>query len=266
MEMLGGGPGMSGEELLAAARRAEVMVVAGGDGSVHHAAGAAMGAGVPLYHLPCGNENLFAREFGMTRSVRRLSERIAAGRIERVDLGRIEAAGVSRHFLLMASFGTDASVVHRLDAVRSRATGHLAYAVPSTVEFFRPHLPELTVVADGRAVVEGRRGLLVVANCRRYALGMDPCHRASMQDGRLDYLFMPCASSLGVVAWGLRCFRRVAEKRGAVGGGAAVIEVRGKKAACQVDGEAGGWLEGEMRFTVEAGVVPVLGVAGGEGG
>lgn len=266
IEVVEGGPRAEAAAIERAACSAGVMVVAGGDGSVHHAAAVAMKTGTPIYHLPCGNENLFAREFGMTGSVELLGRSIAEMRVERVDVGRFEAPGVSRHFVLMASFGTDASVVHRLDAVRKQATGHLAYVGPSTREFFRPHLPELTVVADGKTVVEGRRGLLIVANCRRYALRMDPCHRASMKDGRLDYIFMPCATSLGVVVWGVRCLRRVAERKGAVGGSALGIEVRAKeggRAACQVDGEAGGWLEGVKRFRAEGGVVPVLVPASG---
>src|SRR5262245_65799244 len=45
----------------------QLLVVSGGDGAVRLAAGSAHRTGVPLYQIPRGTENLFAREFGMDR-------------------------------------------------------------------------------------------------------------------------------------------------------------------------------------------------------
>lgn len=244
------------------ARDSEAIVVAGGDGSVHHAAPMAMRTNRPLYHFPCGNENLFAREFGTNRSVGRLRAALAGGRITRVDLGRVEGGG---HFVLMASFGCDASVVHRLDAVRSRATGHMAYVRPVLAELRNPCFPRLSVDVDGKRVVDGRQGLLVVANCRQYALRINPARGALMDDGLLDVVFLPCRSVVSAVMRGVGCRFRM--------NGRGVVRARAKSvriAACdgavpyQVDGEApvrwgdGGMLKGTMEVGVDAGVLPVL--------
>jgi len=254
-----GGPGADQPRMEREAAGSGVIVVAGGDGSVHHAAPIAMRTGVPIYHLPCGNENLFAREFGMTRSPQDLSNAIAGGRVERVDIGRFRSGdATAKHFLLMASFGPDASVVHRLAASRTRATGHLAYAKPVAAEFWRPHLPQLSVWLDGKAVVEDQRGILVIANCRRYALGIDPCHRASMTDGKLNFAFLPCSGTAGVLRWGWCCRRRIAEARGAICGEGAEIVVRSDGGASQVDGEAADVVAGDIAFRAEASVVPCL--------
>ncbi|QKK09344.1 MAG: hypothetical protein HND58_15050 [Planctomycetota bacterium] len=42
------------------------MVAVGGDGTVYHALPQLLRSKTPVYHAPAGNENLFAREFGMT--------------------------------------------------------------------------------------------------------------------------------------------------------------------------------------------------------
>jgi diacylglycerol kinase (ATP) len=246
------------------------MVVAGGDGSVHHAAPVAMRIGVPIYHLPCGNENLVAREFGMTRRPQDLSRAIEHGERVVVDVGAIEASprptesgaaephangDVPRHFLLMASFGPDASVVHRLAKSRARASGHLAYAGPVAAEFRRPHLPALSVWVDGTKLVDDRRGMLVVANCRRYALGIDPCCRADMTDGRLDVLFMPCEGRWGAIGWGWKCWRR--RTRGAIAGRGREVHVKG--GGCwQVDGESGAASSQCSTMSVKSAALTVL--------
>src|SRR5688572_23208515 len=49
----------------AALNGTDALLVAGGDGAVRMAAGSASRANTPIYHLACGTENLFAREFGM---------------------------------------------------------------------------------------------------------------------------------------------------------------------------------------------------------
>jgi diacylglycerol kinase family enzyme len=241
----------------------DALVIAGGDGSVYHNAPIAMRAGVPIYHLPCGNENLFAREFGMTRSEKVLGRAIAAQRTRRVDVGRM---GDSGHFVIMASFGLDASVIHRLTKVRSRASGHLAYVGPMLAEIWRPTFPRLSVVADGKMLVEDRRGVLIIANCRQYALRLNPLHRASMTDGVLDVLFMPCESRWSVVSFAAACAMRSAERRpGAVHATARQVVVTAHEGTpYQVDGEAvvgagdGGVLRGEMRFGVDQESLTVL--------
>ena len=261
MSVVDGGPGSDARAIEAAAGKSDVLVVAGGDGSVHHAVPVAMKSGLPIVHLPYGNENLFAREFGMSRSTEDLSRALENGRRMAVDLGRITRGGREvGHFLLMVSTGPDASIVHRLAASRTRATGHLAYAGPMSAEFLRPHLPRMTVWVDGAKVVDGRRGILVVANCRQYAFRIDPCSRASMTDGKLDVLFMPCEGRWGIVKWGWKCRRRQAERAGAVAGSGTEVSVEAsEKPLWQVDGEAAGDLGSKVSFSVSPGALLTLG-------
>lgn len=233
-------------------------VIVGGDGSVHYNAGLAARLGVPVYHLPYGNENLFAREFGMDRSLERLSRALEAGRTIQVDLGRIG----NGPFLIMASFGPDASIVHRLDQSRTRATGHLAYTKPMLAELIRPHFPRLSVMADGRTIIDGQRGILIIANSRQYAFRLDPLHAASMHDGRLDVLFMPCTSRISFCLWAAACAMRRTHRRGAtqVVASELVVIAHDGPAPYQVDGEApkGGMLTGSIELRAEAGALPVL--------
>lgn len=190
---------------------ADALIVVGGDGSVHAAAGLAERAGVPVYQFPMGTENLFAREFGMDRRYATLARAIAARRVIPIDLGVCNG----RSFLLMCSVGFDANVVHRLARVRTGAINRLSYARHLLSEALRPDIPRLVVTADDRPVVEGREGLLVVANCRQYAARLDPARHADLSDGLLDGIFLPARSTMSITGWAARlCLQDVSRVRG----------------------------------------------------
>jgi diacylglycerol kinase family enzyme len=266
LELGGGGGG--GGEVCEALQRADVLAVAGGDGSVHHLAPLAIAAGVPMYHVPCGNENLLAREFGMDDSPAALRRALEAWRVVCCDVARCEINGAEAgHVLLMCSLGPDASIIHRLSVLRTRALGHLAYVQPVLQELVSPRFSNLSVRVDGEEVVGGECGMLVVANSRQYALRIDPAARASMTDGLLDAVFLPCVSRARFALWGVRSrLRRHAEHPEVVYRQGRVIEVGADGAPFQIDGECpgatSGMLEGVMRLEVRAGVLPILAAPG----
>ena len=208
------GPHAPSADLAHAARNAEAIVVAGGDGTVRSAAAAAIATGAPIYHAPCGNENLFARQFGMTSEPARLIAALQRRTITHIDLAEAHWLSSSSSqppqptqptsFLLMSSFGPDAGVIHRLHHSRTRATGHRAYLKPILDELAEPTLPRLTVHADGRPLIDDRRGLLVIANIPQYAFRIDPCPNADPADGLLDLTFFPAESSIEALAWLIR--------------------------------------------------------------
>ncbi|HMP36944.1 MAG TPA: diacylglycerol kinase family protein [Phycisphaerales bacterium] len=184
-----------------ALRDSDLAVVVGGDGAVRMVAEPAARAGVPIWQSPLGTENLFAREFGMGRGAATLLAALARGRLARIDLGR--AAG--EPFLLMASVGYDAEVVHDLAAHRAGAISHLSYVAPM-LRRLRAHVPpRLAVVADGARLDDGGRGFVVVANSRQYAMRMNPAMDATMDDGLLDVVWFPSSGLADLFGWMLRC-------------------------------------------------------------
>ncbi|HVZ93013.1 MAG TPA: diacylglycerol kinase family protein [Phycisphaerales bacterium] len=183
-----------------ALQSARALVVIGGDGSVRSALGPAMRAGVPIYHVPVGTENLFARHFGMSRRPDSFIGAYRAMRIAMVDVG--VCAG--KPFALMASTGPDASVVHRLAAARKGPITHASYVPHIFAELISPRLPLLTITVDGTRVVEGKPGVAVVANCPGYAMNLNPAHDACMEDGLLDVVFIPASSRLALLSWVVR--------------------------------------------------------------
>lgn len=225
--------------LAAPLQDARALVVVGGDGAIRLAAPAAVALGVPVFHLPLGTENLFSREFGTRGGVPQLVSALHGGRTRRIDVGH---AG-EEPFLLMASLGFDAAIVHDLSARRRGPISHLSYLAPMVRSMRSWTAPRFSVTVDGRTVMEDRRGFLIVANCRQYAARADPVPDADPTDGLLDLVCFPCRGSLGAFAWLLRARLRIPRRAGdsadTVRG--RMIEIRCDPAAhLQVDGDAAG--------------------------
>ena len=175
---------------------ADACVVAGGDGAVRLVASTAAEKGVPLWHAPCGTENLFARAFGMSADPDMIAGAIHRRDVRRIDLA--DADGVP--FVIMASVGFDADVVHALAARRTGAIGHWSYAGPivEVLGSWRP--PDLAWEIDGERERLGR-GMVVVGNLRHYGGRLNPAAGALCDDGMLDAVFIPARSAVELLPW-----------------------------------------------------------------
>ncbi|HMN39312.1 MAG TPA: diacylglycerol kinase family protein [Phycisphaerales bacterium] len=270
--------GITPHALGAPLRKAGLLVVAGGDGTLHHALPAIVETGVAFYHFPMGTENLFTREFGMDRRPETLLRAIERGEVQRCDAGQVEAEDPPRSvgasedpprsvgvpgagvlFSLMVSVGFDACVVERVAAARRGGVTRSAYVRAAVRELMRPRVPRVTVVADGRRVVDGAEGMLVVANSRQYAARLNPAAEASMSDGLLDVVFFPHRTAVGLARWlTASAGGFAASVPGVITAKAERIEVEvDRPTPRQIDGEAAGAVS-RMSVGVRPGVLNVL--------
>lgn len=263
VELLPTSPGPASGWLRGPLADRDALVVVGGDGAIRGAAPEAARAGVPIVHCPAGNENLFAREFGMTADPEAVARTLAEGEVRRVDLGwgHIDDRPVEP-VVLMASFGFDAEVVHDLASVRTGPVNNLSYLPPMLRRMRAFDPPRITALVDGELVVDGVKGLALVGNSRQYAARVDPARRAVIDDGRLDLVVVP-ASGVGSMLWWLARTRFGAHLRDPrlvyeVG---AVVELRLEPASVwQADGDPPHDPRPveSIRFEVDPGGLPVL--------
>lgn len=119
------GPGEA-ERLALGARSEEcdVVVAAGGDGTINEIANALAGSGMPMGIIPLGTANVLASEIGVGADPVLAADTIAFGHPGDVFLGR---AG-DRRFCAMAGVGLDARIVARISLRLKRLVGKGAYA------------------------------------------------------------------------------------------------------------------------------------------
>lgn len=191
----------------AVAAGCDVVVVAGGDGTVNEALqGLAGQRRAALAVLPGGTVNVWATELGAGGRLADLAAEIARGRRQVVDLGRVNG----RYFLLMASAGFDAEANAEVTgALRrlKRRTGALAYVVSALRTAFRFRGTRVTVEVDGQAVA-GNLLILVVGNTRLYGGIAEITYRARADDGLLDICLLNGRGPLDLLRRGWSVLRR----------------------------------------------------------
>ncbi|MFA4840620.1 MAG: diacylglycerol kinase family protein [Agrococcus sp.] len=170
----------------------DLLVVAGGDGTVRVAADAATGARVPLGIVPAGTGNLLARNLGIdVTNVRNAVRTAFEGDDREIDLGELEIEAPdgtrSKHaFAVMVGFGLDAEMIDKTDEDLKKKVGWLAYVdaagrVISSLDKVRVHVR----LDDGRTVRTVLNTMLI-GNCGTVTNGIIILPDAAIDDGMLD--------------------------------------------------------------------------------
>ncbi|NPV02094.1 MAG: diacylglycerol kinase family lipid kinase [Brevinematales bacterium] len=175
----------------ACASDTDVIIGAGGDGTINEVLNGMIGGDKTLAVLPWGTGNVFAAEMNIPAHPRQACKVITDGYSARLDAGRISVSSSpdNRHFLLMCGAGFDAYSIKKVEQLNiKRVIGKLAYAIGSIHAFSRYGFPEIEVELDN-----GRRDrgtFVLVSNTSRYGVYFTISPRAIPLDGLLDvYVF-----------------------------------------------------------------------------
>src|SRR6478736_9769930 len=165
------------EALRKAVSRAEVLAVAGGDGTVSCAAGVAVEAGVPLAVFPGGTFNHFAKDIGCD-SVGKTVDAVRKGSVACVDLVCLN----ERHLVInTASIGAYPAFVQTREKLEHKIGKPLAglYAMLHTLRRDEP----VRIAYDNKTL---QTSLFFVGNSTYLPSGFAPSRRTQMDDGLLD--------------------------------------------------------------------------------
>lgn len=170
------------------------VLVAGGDGTVHHAIRGVAGSTAILGIVAAGTGNDFALSLGLPVELEPAVERALSAPPSRIDLGR--AAGVP--FAGIAGIGIVADVLTYLHEFTRRYRGNWVYpwAVLRTVVSYRAL--EVVIESDSDRFA-GPVMMAAAANAPRFGGGMLAAPEASMQDGLLDIVILRETSRIRLV-------------------------------------------------------------------
>jgi diacylglycerol kinase (ATP) len=186
----------------------DLILLFGGDGTVHHYLGQLVKLGLPVLVVPAGSGNDFACSLGL----RRVRDSITAwrnfcdgtGSTRVIDLGVISArenAGGAlappraRYFCSVAGVGLDGGVARRANRLPRWLRGHGGYllSLAATIFTFAPLPMKILTPVDGGNENSGwttRHAqptlLAAFANTPSYGGGMRIAPQAKMDDGLLD--------------------------------------------------------------------------------
>jgi diacylglycerol kinase (ATP) len=197
----------------AAADQADVILLFGGDGTIHRHLSQLVKLGLPVLVVPAGSGNDFARALGL----RRVRDSLASWRnfcagennVHAIDLGvitplqdagespaphessRDSVLGTRYYFCSVAGLGLDSEVARRANDLPRWLRGHGGYALTLVPTIFRfaPFPVKISTpdAAGGWASRSEQPTMLAAfANTSTYGGGMRIAPRAQMDDGQLD--------------------------------------------------------------------------------
>jgi diacylglycerol kinase (ATP) len=162
----------------------ERLLVAGGDGTMHHAIQGLAGTSCALGVIPLGSGNDLAGTLGIPPDLDAAVDRAVKGGIRRIDLAR---AGET-FCVGYAGVGFDSEVTRYANEMKIlRGPLIYFYAVIHTLVTFVP--PRMRVVYDG-GEFDGRAMFAVVNNLPRFGGGMRIAPEARIDDGLLDLVIV----------------------------------------------------------------------------
>lgn len=237
----------------------EMVIAAGGDGTVNDVIQALAGYRTALGVLPMGTVNVWAREMGIGLSAVEAREVLLHGVRRRVDLGR---AG-QRYFLMMAGIGFDAEVARRVEHGRLKRVGLKLLEYLTTVGILSlTHQSDTIRIAIGAHRRQTDVLMVIIGNTRLYAGALTFTQRAVADDGLLDVVVIGSGGLLHRVNVLGRAFLRL-PATGPHVRYQRVVSVRLESrspVSVQVDGEVIGYLP--MTFSVAPRALSVI-VPGG---
>jgi diacylglycerol kinase (ATP) len=248
------GPGTAGELVRRAiGDGADLILVAGGDGTINETLPGVVDTAVPLAALPAGTANVLALEIGIGEDMVRAAAAFPDLVPMRVSVGRLHASGrAPRYFLLMAGAGVDGDMVHRLNPGLKNRFGKLAYwwsGVEQTVSRF----PEFEVRAEESLF---RCSLALASRVRKYGGNFEIARRVSLADDHFELVMFEGASVFRYLKYVTGLFSgKLDGMRGITVSNARFVELVPPPAACvhvQVDGEYAGELPARVEIVERA--------------
>jgi len=183
------GRGMTAE---AVAAGVDLVIGAGGDGTIRIVADGLAGTGIPMGLIPAGTANLLARNLNVPLQEAAAVEVAVTGRPRTIDLIKITVDDrEAEHFAVIAGIGVDAMIMDEVDDDLKAKVGSAAYFLAAGKALGR--LPiDLTVQIDDHRPMRRRAMLCAIGNVSDLQGNITLIPGARPDDGMLDvYIASP---------------------------------------------------------------------------
>ncbi len=166
---------LSGENLV----DQDVLIVHGGDGTIHEALEPALDHQIPIALLPAGTANVLARELGIPRDPARALRLLRQGKRTRICLGK----SGGRYFHVMAGVGLDSHIIDQTSGGLKRCFGMGSYWLAGLSAFRRIPLRPFEVLLDDCPY---KATFAVISNARHYGGHLLVAPAANVSEECLD--------------------------------------------------------------------------------
>ncbi len=192
-----------GQAKAAAKAGVDVVIAAGGDGTVTACASGLAGSDVPMAIIPSGTGNLLARNLQLPSDPEDALRIALAGTDHQIDVGLANAIP----FVAMAGLGLDAEMLSSTSESAKRKFGFAAYVV-SVLRHLRDRPIRATITAGNGRPERLRTSGIIVGNVGWLHAGLPLFPDAEPDDGILDVVVLPPRGWAGWLAFVLHVLLR----------------------------------------------------------
>ncbi|MET0694110.1 MAG: diacylglycerol kinase family protein [Propionibacteriaceae bacterium] len=182
----------------AVAEKVDLVLGAGGDGTIRVICSGLANTGIPFGLIPAGTGNLLARNIGIPLDEGAALDLAFDGSDMPIDLVKLSVdGGEPDHFAVMAGIGIDAMIMQATNKDLKKAVGSAAYFVSAAQNANHPAL-HVTIQMDDEAPFKRKAHVIVVGNVGYLQANIPLIPDAKPNDGLLDLLV---ASPRGISDW-----------------------------------------------------------------
>ena len=164
----------------------DLVVVAGGDGTVRIVCAELAGTGIPVAVLPAGTGNLLARNLGISLDMDDALAEVLDGTERRIDSVLIEGDELTTdRFVVMAGLGLDAAIIADAPDDLKKRVGWAAYVV-STIKNLNHPSVRVEITVDDQPPVRHRARTVVIGNVGTLQANIPLLPDAVPDDGLID--------------------------------------------------------------------------------
>jgi diacylglycerol kinase (ATP) len=183
---------------------AELVIAAGGDGTIQAVAGGLIGTRSVLGIIPTGTWNNVALSLNIPDTIPAACFAITNGETRAIDLGKING----HPFIEVAGVGMEADLASAGEEMKHRNFRSIAHGIVSGLKtFFGFRAARMRIAVDGRRPRSYRSLQVTICNTPFYGLHLHLASQILMDDGLLDVIIYRTASKFEYLRHALSLLR-----------------------------------------------------------
>src|SRR5680860_512598 len=160
----------------------DMVIVAGGDGTINEAINGIIDSKITLAIIPFGSTNVLALELGIPFNIKEAAALITNGKRLQIDLGYVKTNKENRYFAMMASVGFVPKLIEGTNLKVKKRLGNISYLLSGIRQLFTYKWYNIHVEHKTHSVGY----FVIVSNSRDYGGEYQIADKASITDGLLD--------------------------------------------------------------------------------
>lgn len=165
----------------------DIVIAAGGDGSIIEVVSGIMGSNAKLGVIPYGTGNMLASNLNIPLDIPSAINLIIQGHSQKIDIGQIN----DKYFAFMAGCGFDARIIEETSREQKKRLGLLAYFIEGFKQVFRTSHGHFIIKIDNKKTIRTKALTVIIANSANIIgniFSLAP--QARLNDGLLDLIIV----------------------------------------------------------------------------